>query len=145
MLTEYYMPAPDVMVMVIALSSLTMWRKPHRHSPYSLLKISFCFHLFNNTQLSTCNSMSVSGAALQRFLYLFRRSFSRHPARLRFPLCSQRVAATSVGIAVNCNVMHDLVCRAARWDSLKGLLHCGELLIWVRCFWCQPRVVRSCG
>lgn len=69
MLTEYYMSAPDVMVMVIALSSLTMWRKQYRHSPYSLLKISFCFHLFTNTELSTYNSMSVT-TALERFLYL---------------------------------------------------------------------------
>lgn len=79
MLTEYYMSAPDVMVMVIALSSLTMWIKQYRHSPYSLLKISFCFHLFTNTELSTYNSMSVT-TALERFLYLSCQSCSYHPA-----------------------------------------------------------------
>lgn len=70
MLTEYYMSAPDVMVMVIALSSLTMWRKQYRHSPYSLLKISFCFHLFTNTELSTYNSMSVTTALELFFISL---------------------------------------------------------------------------
>lgn len=72
LLTGYYMPPPDVTVMVIALSALTMWRKQSHHFPYSLLKISFCFHLFANTELSTCNSMSVS-TALERFLHLFHQ------------------------------------------------------------------------
>lgn len=77
LLTEYHMPAPDVIVMVIALSSLTMWRKQYCHSPYSLLKISFCFHLFTNTELSTCNSMSVT-AVLEHFLHLSSLAPSRH-------------------------------------------------------------------
>lgn len=73
------MPAPDVIVMVMALSSLTMWRKKYRHSPHThFLKISFCVHLFTNTELSTCNSMSVT-AALQHSLPL---SLSLSPAAL---------------------------------------------------------------
>lgn len=82
LLTEYHMPAPDVIVMVIALSSLTMWRKQYCHSPYSLLKISFCFHLFTNTELSTCNSMSVT-AVLEHFLHLSSPDVARAAAARR--------------------------------------------------------------
>lgn len=69
LLTEYETPAPDVTLTVMALSALTMCRKQYHHSPYSLLKISFCFHLFANTELSTCNSISVT-TALERFLFI---------------------------------------------------------------------------
>ena len=127
------MPAPDVIVMVIALSSLTMWRKQYCHSPYSLLKISFCFHLFTNTELSTCNSMSVT-TVLEHFLHLSSpgaaRTIRRHDFLFfffkfisYFPLwCLNRAAATLLVIIVNYDTKHrpHLLCFCAGF-SAEGL------------------------
>lgn len=141
LLTEYHMPAPDVIVMVIALSSLTMWRKQYCHSPYSLLKISFCFHLFTNTELSTCNSMSVT-AVLEHFLHLSSPDAARAVAARRFffsvlyfPLsCLNRAAATLLVIIVNYNTKHrpHLLCFCAGF-RMKVSGFCGAHLIWKWC------------
>lgn len=110
----------------MALSALTMCRKQYHHSPYSLLKISFCFRLLTNTELSTCNPTSAT-TALERFPHLSRT------IQLKLTSCVEFKSAF-----VHWLVVIVLCCSAAHHACLvsdntgEEVLVCGERAIKIK-------------